>query len=59
MTRNDIFRLAAALLAISLTASSGASLCSAQDDSPEGNYREKVVYSGPDVIFSRQNGRRR
>ena len=51
MTRNDIFRLAAALLAISLTASSGASLCSAQDDSPEGNYREKVVYSGPDVIF--------
>ena len=51
MTRNDIFRLAAALLAISLTASSGASLCCAQDDSPEGNYREKVVYSGPDVIF--------
>lgn len=51
MTRNDIFRLAAALLAISLTASSGVSLCRVQDDSPEGNYREKVVYSGPDVIF--------
>lgn len=56
MTPMNKYRLTAASVLAIITASYLPANCLAQSDSPAGNYSERTVYSGPDVVFRQIDG---